>query len=221
MSVPDATHAAALGEEVIKPVFFAWLDIDGDPIRANTSGTDITPAGSGDADLDGHSFIGISGQFVDISPVRYAAGGSESVTAQLSGIPGVDDDTIALLEDPANWRGRDARLWRIVRNAANVQQGGFHAYYTGKMTALRHAGSADGQVLSVTIEGYLSVFSEASNRTYLDQERYDSGDFSARAAIAIANGNYTGAIMGGSGGGGGRFGGYMPGNGISRPIRPF
>lgn len=208
MSIPDPTHAAALDEPIIKPVFFAWLDILGDPVRANTSGRDITPTATGDPDLDDELFDGISGDFVNISPVRYKAGGSESVTAELSGIPGLDDDTLALLADKTNWQGRDARLWRIVRNASNVQQGGFHAYYTGKMVALSHGGSpGDGLRLSVTIEGYLSAFSEASNRTYLDQSRFDAGDESARAAIAIANGNYTGAPsattpMGGGGGAG-------------------
>jgi len=205
VSLPDSTQIAALDAEVIKPVFFAWLDIDTDPIRANTSGKNVTPIGTGDSDLDGHEFFGISGQFVDISPVSFKQGGSDSVTATLSGIPGLDDDTLALIEDPANWRGRDARLWRIVRDASNVQQGGFHAYYTGKMTSLTHSGSAESELLTVTIEGYLSVFSAPSNNTYLSQSRYDSGDLSAQAAIAIANGDYGGAaaspVSGGSGGG--------------------
>lgn len=195
MSVPDSTHAAALNAEVIKPVFFAWLDISGDPVRANTSGADITPSGTGDTDLDGHEFVGITGDLVDISPVRFQDGGSDSVIATLSGIPGLDDDTIALLANPANWRGRNARLWRIVRNASNVQQGGFHAYYTGRMTALKHSGSPESQAITVTIESYLAALSQASNRTYLDQERFDSGDLSARASIAIANGNYGGAAI--------------------------
>lgn len=202
MSLPDASHVAALSEPVVYPVFFAWLDIAGDPVRANTSGRNITPSGTGDPDLDGFEFLGISGDLVDISPVRYRDGGSETVTAELSGIPGIDDDTLALLADRSNWQGRDARLWRIVRNAAKVRQGGYHAYYTGKMVALSHGGSPeDGIRLSVTIESYLSVFSDASNRSYLDQERYDPDDLSARAAIAIANGNYTGALTrSGSGG---------------------
>lgn len=203
MSLPDATHSAALDANVVKPVWFAYLDFVGDPVRANTSGKNIVPSGSGDADLDGQTYVGISGNLVAVTPVKIGPGGSETVTAQLSGIPGLDDDEIALLNDPANWRGRDARLWRIVRNAANVQQGGFHAYYTGKMVGLSHSGTGEGQVLSVTIESYLAVFSEASNRTYLDQERYDPGDESARAAIAIANGNYGGARTGGGGGSGG------------------
>ena len=119
----------------------------------------------------------------------------------------LDADDLALIANPSNWRGRDARLWRIVRDASNAQQGGFHAYYTGKIVGLAHAGSAQGQVIRVTIESYLSVFGAPSNRTYLDQEKYDSGDVSARASIAIANGNYSGAGLGGSGsrgGGGGR-----------------
>ena len=198
MSLPDAGQVAALDDPVIKPVFFAWLDIDTDPIRANTSGKDITPSGTGDTDLDGFEFIGISGQFVDISAVSYRQGGSESVTAQLSGIPGLDDDTLALIDDRANWSGRDARLWRIVRDSSNVQQGGYHAYYTGKMTGLTHTGSGENQVLQVTIEGYLSVFSAPSNNTYLSQTRYDSGDLSPQAAIAIANGDYGGAAKGGA-----------------------
>lgn len=194
MSLPDATHSAALDAEVIRPVFFVWLDLLGDPVRANTSGANITPSGTGDVDLDDHEFLGISGRFMSISPVRFKPGGSDSVTAELSGIPGVDGATLALLADRANWQGRDARLWRVVRNAANVQQGGYHAYYTGKMVNLTHGGApSEGLRIAVTIEGYLSAFSEASRRTYLDQARFDPGDESARAAIAIANGNYTNA----------------------------
>lgn len=210
MSVPDATATAALQGEVIKPIMFAWLDILGDPVRTNTAGMDITPSGTGDPDVDGFTFMGIAPNVVEISPVRYSQGGSESVTAELSGIPGLDTDTLALIDDPANWRGRDARLWRVIRNSLNVQQGGFQPFYTGKMTGLSHGSNDSGQVIRVTIESYLAVFSKASNRTYLDQERYDAGDLSAKAAIAIANGNYTRAATpanyaGGGGMGGGSF----------------
>lgn len=192
MSRPDATAVTALQAEVIKPVFFAFLDIDGDPVRCNTSGADITPSGTGDPDLDNDLFSGISADFTDISAVRYAEGGSESVTATLSGITGLDDDVLAAIEDRSNWQGRYARLWRVIRNAANVQQGGFHAYYTGKMVAMEVSGSASEQKITVTIEGYRSDLADPSNRSYLDQESFDPGDLSARAAIAIANGNYGG-----------------------------
>lgn len=196
MSIPDGTAIAALSASVIKPVFFAFLDIAGGAVRCNTSGADITPSGTGDSNLDGHLFTGINGDFIDIAPVHYASGGSDSVVATLSGIPTVDDVSLALLADPGNWRGRNAFLWRIIRNSANVQQGGFHNYYTGKMTAISHAGAPDeGHVLRATIESYLAVFSQASNRTYMDQERFDSGDLSAQATIAIANGNFSGSVV--------------------------
>ncbi|MFN3474091.1 MAG: hypothetical protein ACK4ZW_08605 [Blastomonas sp.] len=210
MSLPDSTAAAALDAAVIKPVWFAYLDIDGDPVRCNTSGADITVTGTGDPDLDDMTFIGISGDLVDVSPVSVREGGSESVTAELSGIASLDVETLTQLGDPANWQGRPARLWRTIRNAANVQQGGFQAYYTGYMTALDHLGDESGQTIRVTIETYLVAFSAASNRTYLDQERYDSGDLSARAAISIANGisQNPGATVGmGSVGGFGGFSG--------------
>ncbi|MES2904635.1 MAG: hypothetical protein V4696_10660 [Pseudomonadota bacterium] len=200
MSTPDPTAVAALQASIVKPVFFAYLDFLGDPVRANTSGGDLMPTGSGDPDLDDEIFTGISGTVVTVSAVKFGEGGSDSVTAELSGIPGVDDDTLALLADPLNYRGRDARLWRIIRNASNVQQGGFHAYYTGKMTSVLLSGGAEEQRIRVTIESYLAALSQPSNRTYMDQTRYDSGDESARAAIAIANGNYTGAPSTGSGG---------------------
>lgn len=204
MSLPDATASAALGAAHVRPVWFAYLDFDTDPVRANSSGATLTPSGSGDADLDGQSFIGISHAFVNITPVRHGVGGSGSVTATLSGITGIDDDTLALIANPANWRGRVARLWRLIRNADNVAQGGYQPFHTGYMTSLDIIGGADEQKISVTIETYLAAFSSASNRTYLEQERFDSGDLSARAAIAIANGiSGNPAINNTPGGGGG------------------
>jgi len=187
MSLPDPTASAALDLPVIKPVFFAYLNIDTDPVRANTSGFDITPSGTGDPDLDGGLFVGINNAFVDISPIRVAQG-TDSVTAKLSGLPVIDEETLNLLGDPANWQGRIARLWRVIRDASNAQQGGFQPYYTGYMTALDIEGDGAEQTIMVTIQTYLAAFSQASNRSYLDQARYDSGDQSAKAAIGIANG---------------------------------
>lgn len=208
MSLPDVTAGAALSLPVIKPVFFAWLDIDSDPVWANSAGKNITPTGTGDPDLDDIEFTGISHLFTDVSSVNVGRGGSGSVTARLSGLQSVDGDLLAAIGDKANWQGRIARLWRVIRNAENVQQGGFQPYYTGYMTALSIGGDNDGQFVSVTIETYLAAFSQASNRTYLEQERYDAGDLSARAAIAIANGvsgspQINNVGMGGPGGAGG------------------
>jgi hypothetical protein len=124
------------------------------------------------------------------------------VTARLSGIRGLDDDDRALLADPANWQGRTVRMWRMIRNAVDEQQGGIQHYYTGYMMALSHIGSASGLTLELTIESYLAAFSQASGRTYLDQESFDEEDLSARAALAIANGNSSSPLTSGAGGAG-------------------
>lgn len=189
MSHPDATASAALDAQVIRPAFFCFLDLVGDPRRVTTAGYDWAFSGTGDADLDGFTYEGINADFVDISEITVAEGGTETVTASISGLPVIDAATYTIIGDRANWQGRVARLWRIIRNEANVQQGGVQHYYTGYMTNLAIRATAnEGQTIEMTIEGYISAHSQPSNRTYLDQERYDSGDLSAKAAIAIANG---------------------------------
>lgn len=207
MSRPDATASAALDADVIRPVFFGFLDILGEPVRVNTSGQDITISGSGLPGLDG-AYVGINGRLVEVSGVEARAGGSDQVTARLSGLRDLDNDTLNTLGDRANWQGRPAMLWRMIRDATGSQQGAIQHYYTGYMVALGIGGSPDAQAITITIESYLAAFGDASNRTYLDQELFDAGDLSARAAISAANGlSGPGAsvVSGGSGLGGGSF----------------
>lgn len=188
MSRLDANAKAALDGHAVRPVFFAFLDILDDPVRACTAGRSMSLAGTGDDDLDGFTFDGINPTVVDISPVKNSAGGSGTVTAKLSGIAALDQDMLEQVGDPANWQGRTARLWKMIRDGDGAQRGAIQHYYTGYMVALSVGGSPEGQTINLTIESYLAAFSEASNRTYLDQESFDPGDLSARASIAIANG---------------------------------
>ena len=102
---------------------------------------------------------------------------------------------LELLDDVSNWRSRDADVWQVIRNVSNIQQGGFRRWCSGKIVALTHAGDPQGLKIKVQIEGYLSVLSEASNKTYLEQELYDPNDLSARAAIGIANGSFSRALV--------------------------
>lgn len=199
MSLPDATAAAQLDRDVVKPVYFAFLDFVGSPVRANSSGADVTIAGSGQADLDGE-YIGVDPRFVSISSVKVSPGGGDTVTARLSGIRGLDDDDRALLADPANWQTRVIRLWRLIRDADNVQQGGIQHYHTGYMMGLAHIGSASSLSIEITTEGYLASSVDPSNRSYLDQEQFDELDLSPRAALAIANGNMSSVLTSGAGG---------------------
>lgn len=188
MSRPDATASAALDAAYIQPGFFAFLDILGDPIRVTTIGYNAVVSAPEFPEMDGQAFIGIDGRLTDIGEVAMKQGGSDRVIARLSGIRAIDNDTLNTVGDPANWRGRTAMLWRLIRDETGTVQGGIQHYYTGYMMSLGIGGSPDEQTIDVTIESYLAAFSEPSNRSYLDQEKYDPGDLSARAAIAIANG---------------------------------
>lgn len=188
MSRPDATATAALDAQVIRPVFFCYLDIVGDPLRACTAGQSIAFTGTGDPDLDGHTFDGIDPTFVDIGPIRQRDGGVDTITCKLSGLVSLDAALLNIVGDRANWQGRPARLWRTIRDANGAQQGGIQHLFTGYMTSLLIGGSPGEQMINLSIQSYLAAFSGASGRTYLDQAQFDPGDQSARAAIALANG---------------------------------
>lgn len=206
----DSTASAALSQSVIKPVFVAFIDFENEPVRVNTSGASITFSGTGEPDLDGFSFDGITASLVDIGEVSNRGEGTDALTITLSGIAGLDDDMLAEISDPAHWQGRECRLWRIIRNAANVQQGGVQHYYTGNLTDLSVKASPGGTVIEAIVESYLAAFAPPSYRSYLNQEDYDAGDLSARAAIAIANNARGGSGASGTltGGGGQSFSSY-------------
>jgi hypothetical protein len=188
MSRPDAAASAALDIDVIRPGFFVYLDILGEAIRFNTLGVDVTIGGSGFEEMDGQTFIGTNGRFIDIGSVEAKTGGSEQLNCRLSGLRDIDNETLNIIGDPANWQGRTAMLWRMIRDEAGAQMGAIQHYYTGYMTSLGVNGDPEEQSIELAIEGYLAAFGAASNRSYLDQELFDPGDLSARAAIAIANG---------------------------------
>lgn len=188
MSLPDPAAGAVLEEDVVNPIFFVYLDFLGDPMYANSSAKDITPTGTGIPELDGNTFDGLSYKFIDVSPIRVAQGGSDTVTVKISGLPGLDSESLNLLGDPANWQGRPAMVWRVIRDRDNVQHGGFQHYYTGYMTSCVINGSAQEQQITVAIETYLAAFAEAPGSTYLIQEMFDPGDLSASAGVQIANG---------------------------------
>ena len=218
MSLPDATAAAAMDAEVVNPVWFVFLDFLAGPVRANSSGRDITVTGSGQPDLDGE-YIGVDPRLVAMSPVKVSPGGSDTRWIRLSGIRGLDDADRALLADPANWRGRVVRRWQMIRNAAGVQQGAIRHFDTGYMMSLSHIGGASSLALELTYESYLAAFSQASGRTYVDQEGFDELDLSGRAALAIANGNTSSPITSGAGGAGSGSGGtYFRNPSLKRDI---
>lgn len=204
MARPDSTAIAALDGDYIKPAFLAFLDIAGDPLRVTTWPADLTFAlDNPDPDLAGRTFFAMRPELVDVSDVRHQEGGSETVTARLSGLILPDNDLLNIINDETTWRGRDARLWQAIYNEANVQQGAYWNYHTGTMANMPIVGDPGQQVIEVAIETYLALLSGPSNRTYLDQADFDPDDHSADAAVAIANGTGGASLSGGGGYGAG------------------
>ena len=210
MSRLDATAGAFVtNNQIIRPVHFIYMDFVGDIVRANDAGMTLTISGMSQPDLNG-TYLGLTGKVAEISPIKVSDGGSAPVTAKLSGLPTIDDATLALLADQTKWKGRTVRLWRIIWDQNNANQGSYQHIYTGYMVDLIHGGEpgeegqAGSQFIEITIENYLAAFSEASNRTYLNSKDFDPGDLSGDLAVSAALGagnSPGGGPPGGSSGG--------------------
>lgn len=187
----DPATLDMLGRDVVRPPFLAWLDIIGDPVRATTWETSLRLTGTGDPDLDDQLFSAVSPVMGSVSGVKRATGGTETVTATLSGIVGPNSDLLNVLGDETKWKGRVARLWFLTLNSAGDRVGAVVPFYTGRMVGFAISGSAKQQTAKITIESYLASLTAASNRTYLDQADFTPGDVSASLTLAVANGAGT------------------------------
>ncbi len=202
-----ALPAANLAGPLLPLFYIAWLDFDGDPVRATTYPGGITFGASetGDPDLDGETFIHVPAAIVEIGSVTHQSGGSDQVTATLSGLPGPDDDFLDTIGTASNWQGRVARLWHGLHDGAGGSKV-ISPYYTGWMTQARLSGDPEnGGRVTVVMENYLSLLAEPRNRSYQDQAVFDPDDKSAARIRAAANGVKGAGIGGGtaSGTGGG------------------
>lgn len=189
MPVLDATAKAAMDGSELAVAWFLYLDISGDPLRVTTLGKDFTFSSTGDADLDGKTFAAFDGRPLSISNVNNSESGSETLTLELSGIVTIDTALLADIANVALWQGRVCRLWFQVYDAAGVSpQGAIVPYYTGYMVGVDLTDSPKAQSIRLSVENYLAAFSQASNRSYLNQKDYDAADTSAAATMAAANG---------------------------------
>ena len=189
MSGPDQPAAAALAADVRRPATFCYLDIAGEPVRVTDAPYDVSFADTGDEDLDGFTFMAVDARVVSVGIVKAKEGGTDTLTLELSGLDGVDGDLMNQIGNRANWQGRDARLWKAMLDPATLQfVGSVWPYYTGYMAVPKIVGDQNSQTISLDVETYLAFFTQASNRTYLDQDQYDPNDRSAELSIAIANG---------------------------------
>jgi hypothetical protein len=194
------TFAASSLTGEIRPFWVGFIDIAGDVVRVTTLPANLTITGTGDTDLDGQTFESLPAAFVEVTPVVHSDRGSDTVTATLSGIPGGDTAFLSAMANPANWRGRIARLWRGLADA-NFQPVVIEGYYTGYIMDCSFAGDPNGQTVSLNIENYLALLSQPRARTYQDQGEHDPADISAARIRAAANGIQSASGIQSGGGG--------------------
>lgn len=211
----DSTAQAQIASGQFAPAYFIWVDVLGDPIRVTTFGQDVTFTGTGDADLDGNLFHSFDHRAIQVGDVSNTETGSDTLTVTLSGVASADA-LLAEIATTGNWRGRAVRLWMQVYDpTGQTKQGGIVPYYTGYASSVKVMPAPDSQTIVLEVENYLSLFSAASNRSYLNQKDYDAADTSAAATLAAANMAHgvstadTGDTGVGSGGDYRRFGGMV------------
>jgi len=186
---PDALAAEALGADIRKPATFVWLDIAGEPVWATDAPYSVLFSGTGDPELDGFTFDAVDSRLVSVSPIKVREDGTDTVTLQLSGLAGVDDELMTAIGNTANFQGRDCRIWRAMLDPDTFGRiGAVWCDFTGYMNVPRIVGDQDGQLIQLECETYLAFLKRASGRTYLDLSNFDPGDRSGELAIAIANG---------------------------------
>ena len=226
----DATTQAALEAPILQWRVMLYADFEGDVLRATSGIYEKVVSGSGDPELDG-TYFSLDHDLIEVSPVKHSESGSDTVSITLNGILAAtefvqdraesiivqrDADFIRIrgssllniLGDITRWQGRTARLWFYIVDENENQIGSIVPYYTGYMDDITIAGSPSSQQISLVIENYIATLTGASNKNYLAQSQFDSGDNSAAATISAANGLVAGVISGGAGGGGGGSGGY-------------
>jgi hypothetical protein len=184
----DATAITA-AEGDLAPAWFIYLDISGDPLRVTTFGQDVAFTGTGDADLDGHTFVAFGGQLLTVGDISNSDSGSDTLSITLSGIVDMDTTLINDIGDRTLWQGRTARIWMLAYDVTGTTpQGGIAPFYTGYMSKVGIIAAPSGQAIQLSVENWLAAFNSASNRSYLNQKDYDSSDTSAAATMAAANG---------------------------------
>lgn len=184
----DPAHSAALDELVLRPARCAFIDFAGDPLRLTEAPYPLTFSGTDDEDLDGFTFSAVNNQPISVSDVTHNLQGADTVTITLSGIIGLDSDTMNTIGNQALWRGRVLRLWKLVLDPSMQMIGYPDPYFTGYLSVPTFLFGRDSSTISLTAETYTASLVGASNRTYLSQGDYDPDDHSAEASIAIANG---------------------------------
>lgn len=128
--------ADVLAAAVVRPVTVGWLNFASDPIYGWTGHGALAPTGTGDADLDGFTFLEIEGA-VELSEVQHDRGMGGPITITFAaGEMASEPAVLQLVADRRAFLGRRAKLWRMFLAAdESAVLPEFYVLYNGVMVS--------------------------------------------------------------------------------------
>lgn len=188
MAGRDVTAGAvtALTAGTVRPVLIGRLDIATDPVVAWTGPGTFLPTGSGDAALDGQTFLPMA-PFVELSSITENQGIGGPATLTVAGHDLDEDLLLQVVNDKRTWRGRKAWLWLGLLNVdeATVVVDPFRIK-TGVMVDMRVVREPDNNTIQVSIDKDLGNARAAPLR-WIDHVRFFTADTFSTFVIALAN----------------------------------
>lgn len=185
---------SAIGATQIRTAYLARLEFQSETAFIWTGAHPIQPTGTGDSLLDGNAFNPLAaGVMVDIGENSFSYNGSEELTIVLA-VPTAPSTVIAAASVyPNEYQSRQATIWRALRMPANDPLAPpvwlFRRIRSGAMDKVEIQNDGQSHNFMLTIESHQAQISNATNQSYLDQQRYDPADTSQAHAVSIANGD--------------------------------
>lgn len=185
-----STLLEAEGEKtVLCPVWFLWMDVEGDPLYAHTGQGSITFAEgeTGDPALDGHTFEGL-GVFAMMGDIQESENGSGPMQLTLMGVDPDEPGFKPLIADRRRWQHRRAVVWF---SYINEDMTGLVDYpereKTGRLDGLEVTHNQDTCTISINIEGFAASSGPPLASKYADQPDIDPSDISMSWVADLSN----------------------------------
>ncbi len=190
-----------LSQPTVRVALCAYLDLLNEPLRyalapmAELAMPAISLLDLPDPDFDGQTFTALDPRFVSVSAIRNGPGGSQRVDFSVAGDIDLDSEVMTALSDPARFRGRVAKVWTVLLDAA-YQPIAADTEYTGFMTVPSFALAAAASQITIAAENHLALSAGgAPARTLLSQQLYDPDDLSAQATLGKSDGSALGDMI--------------------------
>jgi hypothetical protein len=199
-----ALNNATLSADGVTGAILFFADFQDLPLRGAFAPCPIhVPTGLADSDADcaNITFPVANSDVLSVEPVSQEQGGGDALGFRLLADP-ADTALMSAIETPALYVGRRVRLWLAIYDIETVTSGGatvtqLRPLYRGYMTQPSQEADAQSYIITMQSENYLSLLSNAQNRTYLQSTLYDAGDTSS---AVIKAGGWTPNIIPGGGG---------------------